>query len=117
MLPPDEAVRSEAARRTVSAAAAYKRITLARLGRRFPAVLEALAQGEVHLGAVNALAACMTECNCGELLAAAKHKTTHNIELLVATRYPKDGLQCTHVVLWHVDLGPIGVGRRRERCV
>src|SRR5690349_718378 len=34
---------------------AYKRITAARVARRFPAVFEALAEGRLHLAAVNLL--------------------------------------------------------------
>lgn len=73
----------------LSEAAAYKRITAARLVRRFPAVLDALMQGDVHLGALNALAATLSDDNCAELLAAAKHKTTRAVEVLVAVRCPK----------------------------
>lgn len=73
----------------LSEGAAYKRITTARLVQRFPAVLDALMQGEVHLGALNALASTLNDDNCAELLAAAKHKTTRAVELLVAVRCPK----------------------------
>ena len=68
---------------------AYKRITAARLVRRFPGILDALQQGEVHLSALSILSPHLTEANCAELLMAAKHKTSREVEALIAARFPQ----------------------------
>ena len=47
----------------MSESAAGKRITAARFARRFPLVLEMIGRGEIHLTAVNMLAAHLTEEN------------------------------------------------------
>src|SRR2546427_11005037 len=52
---------------------AYKRIQAARAARRHPQVLEALRSGALHLTAVGLLAPKLTEGNCAELIAAARH--------------------------------------------
>jgi hypothetical protein len=52
----------------LSESAAGKRITAARTARRFPIVLDMIASGEIHLAAVNLLAAHLTERNHVALL-------------------------------------------------
>lgn len=69
--------------------AAYKRITAARLGRRFPRVLEVLAQGQLHLAGIAILGPHLTEDNHRELLEQATGKSKRQIEVLVATLAPK----------------------------
>jgi hypothetical protein len=54
---------------------AYKHGWAVRFARRFPAVLESLAEGRVHLAGVCELARHMTTANAAELLAAATHRT------------------------------------------
>jgi len=75
--------------------AAYKRIQVARVARRYPPVLAALAEGRVHLTGLNLLAAhikALEPAMVDELLAAATHKTKKDIEQLLAERFPKPDL-------------------------
>jgi hypothetical protein len=69
--------------------AAYKRITAARVGRRIPAVLEALRNGDVTLTTISLLAPHLTPGNSAELLAAARHKSKREVEQLAAALAPK----------------------------
>ncbi len=69
--------------------AAYKRITAARTARRFPIILEMLADGRLHLSAVCLLAPHLTEENQSSLLDAAIHRSKRGVELLLAERFPK----------------------------
>jgi 5-methylcytosine-specific restriction endonuclease McrA len=71
---------------------AYKRIKAARAARRFPAILEAVATGRLHLSAVVLLAPHLTEHTAEELLAAATHRTKAEIERLLAERFPQPDL-------------------------
>jgi hypothetical protein len=71
---------------------AKKRIRVARTARRFPAVLDALAEGRVHLSGLVLLAARLTPETADELLAECTHKTRDEIERLLAARFPKDGV-------------------------
>ncbi len=73
----------------MSESAAGKRITAARTARRFPLVLEMIARGDIHLTAVNMLAAHLTEENCAEVLARARHRSKRQIEVLVAEIAPR----------------------------
>jgi hypothetical protein len=68
----------------LSEAEAYLRIGAARLGRRFPRVLQMFAAGELHLSALKLLAPVLDEVNCEQLLAAARFKSKRDVELLVA---------------------------------
>ncbi len=68
--------------------AAFKRIKAARAARRFPVILEMVADGRLHLSAVVLLAPHLTEDTCRELLAAAAHNTRAEIEQLLAARFP-----------------------------
>ncbi len=51
--------------------AAYKRIRVARMARRFPVIYDALAEGRVHLSGLFLLKTHMSRRNAAELLAAA----------------------------------------------
>jgi len=75
-----------------SEGAAYKRIYAARVARRFPAFLVALAEGRVHLRAILMLGPHLTSGNADELLAAATHKTRVELEQLLARRFPRPDL-------------------------
>jgi len=68
--------------------AAYGRIEAARVVRRFPAVLDLLAEGSVHLTAISLLAPHLTTENHAIVLAAARHKTKRGIEEIIATLRP-----------------------------
>ena len=69
--------------------AAYGRIEAARATRRFPMVLERLAEGALTLTAVGLLAPHLTMDNHRELLDAARHKTKREVEQIVATLCPR----------------------------
>ena len=69
--------------------AAYRRIEAARACRRFPAILDRLADGSVTLTAVRMLARHLTAENHAEVLAAARRRTKEEIEALVARLAPR----------------------------
>src|SRR3954467_7033502 len=54
---------------------AFRRVAAARLVRRFPALLEAVGSGELHLTGLLMLGPHLTENNLVEVLARAKHRT------------------------------------------
>jgi hypothetical protein len=62
---------------------------VARVSRKCPGVLEALAQGRVHLSGLVLLAPHLTPGTVDQLLAAASHKSKAEIERLLAERCPK----------------------------
>jgi len=92
----------------MSEAAARKRITAARTARRFPRVLEMLACGEIHLTAVNMLAAHLTDENHGELLARARHRSKRDLDKLVAEIAPRPDV-ASQIVALPEPVGPAGV--------
>lgn len=67
---------------------AARRIRAARMGRDFPKVIAALADGRLHLTAALLLKPHMTHENAEELIAAVAHKSKAEIEVLLATRFP-----------------------------
>ena len=69
--------------------AAYKRVWAARVGRRFPLVLEMIPAGDIHLTGVHLLARHLTEENHAALLARAAGETKRDIEKLVAEIAPR----------------------------
>jgi hypothetical protein len=68
---------------------AYERITAARASRKYPQLLEMLADGRLHLSGLGKLAPHLTDQNCLELLDRAAHKTKRQIEELVAEISPR----------------------------
>lgn len=73
----------------LSERAAYVRIAAARLARRFPIVLDLIADSRVSLTAVSLLAKHLNEANHRALLEEAIHKTAGEIEVIVARLAPK----------------------------
>ena len=73
----------------MSEGTAGRRVTAARVCRRFPEVLERIARGDLHLCAVCALAPQLTRENAAELFEACRDKTRRQIEHLLAARFPK----------------------------
>jgi len=73
----------------LSEAEAYLRITCARLSRRFPVVLDMLADGRLHLSAIAKLAPHLTDGNAEALLQRAAHKSKREVEVLVAEVAPR----------------------------
>lgn len=68
--------------------AALRRIQAARAGRRFPALLTALAGGRLHLTAACLIAPHLTPENADELIEAVTHRRKSEIEDLLARRFP-----------------------------
>jgi hypothetical protein len=62
---------------------AFRRVSAARLVRRFPVLLDAIAAGELHLTGLLMLAPHVTNENLVEVLARAKHRTKKEIARLV----------------------------------
>ena len=73
----------------MSEAVAGRRIRAGRTTCRFPCILEMIARGELHLTAIHTLSAHLTEENHEEMLRRAKHRSTREIEKLVAELAPK----------------------------
>ncbi len=67
---------------------AHRRIAVARVVRQFPRALALLEHGKVHLSAVYALREHLTEENHEELLREAIGKTTHEVQVIIAARFP-----------------------------
>jgi 5-methylcytosine-specific restriction endonuclease McrA len=67
-----------------SASAAYRRMEAARAARRFPVILERLADGSLNLTTVALLGKHLTAVNHREVLAAAIEKSQAEVEVLVA---------------------------------
>jgi hypothetical protein len=63
--------------------AAVSRVSAARLARRFPELLDAVAAGELHLTGLLMLGPHLTRENVREVLARAKHRTKKEIAKLV----------------------------------
>src|SRR5262249_27347538 len=72
--------------------AAYKRLTAARLARKYPGILVALSDGRLHLTAVLMLGRHLTPANADELVAAARDKTCFELEVERARRFPRPDL-------------------------
>ena len=68
---------------------AYRRVDVAQRARRFPIILEMLAEGLIHVTAVYRLGPSLTEENHVALLKEATHKTREQIEEIVARLRPK----------------------------
>jgi len=66
--------------------AAEKRVQAAHAVRRFPRILDRIADGRLHLSAVLVLSGSIDESNAEELLDAATHKTRSQIEALLRAR-------------------------------
>jgi hypothetical protein len=73
----------------LSEQAAYSRITAARAARRLPVLFEWLADGALTLSSIGLLAPHLTEENHESLIAAAKHKSTRDVERLIACLHPQ----------------------------
>src|SRR4051812_49037345 len=67
---------------------AFRRVAAARLVRRFPALLDAVASGELHLTGLLMLGPHLTEANLKGVLARAKHRTKREVARLVRVLDP-----------------------------
>ena len=72
--------------------AAYGRIEAARATRKFPVVMEGLADGSLTLTAVTLLAPHLTPANHQDVLCEARHKSKREVENLVARLRPQPSL-------------------------
>jgi 5-methylcytosine-specific restriction endonuclease McrA len=68
---------------------AAKRIRAARAARRYPVILDMLADGRLHLTAIALLSHRLTPANAQELLAAAVHRSKREIQAMLAERFPQ----------------------------
>jgi hypothetical protein len=68
---------------------AYLRIACARASRRFPVLLDMLADGRLHLSAIAKLAPHLTDEGAEALLQRAVHRTKREVEELVAEVAPR----------------------------
>lgn len=68
---------------------AYNRIEGARAARRFPAILEMLAEGAINLTTVRLLAPHLTPDNHRHVLESASRKTKSQVEAIVAGLWPQ----------------------------
>lgn len=75
--------------------AAYNRKTAAQVARRFPVVLDMLADGRLSLTAVRLLAPVLTGANHGEALSAATGRSRREVEEVVARLDPKPDVRST----------------------
>jgi len=72
---------------------AYKRLRSARKAREFPAILDMIQDGRLHLAAVVCAAPHLTPANAADLLAASANKTRAQLEQLLAERFPQSDVQ------------------------
>lgn len=63
--------------------AAFRRVSAARLVKRFPALFEAIANGELHLTGLLMVGPHLTESNHLQVLARAKHRTKRELTTLI----------------------------------
>jgi 5-methylcytosine-specific restriction endonuclease McrA len=75
--------------------AAYGRIEAARAARRFPVILELLAEGAISLTAIGLLAPHLTQENHSAVLNGARHKSKRDVEHLVARLHPRPEVPAT----------------------
>jgi 5-methylcytosine-specific restriction endonuclease McrA len=68
----------------LSEGATYKRIQVARIGRRFPMVIEMISDGRLHLSAVKSVAPLLTRENHAVVLAQASGQSSREVDALVA---------------------------------
>ncbi len=73
----------------LSAGEAFRRLTAARLARRFPVIVELIENGSIHLSALVRLRDHLTEENHAELLREASGKNKQELERLLAARFPQ----------------------------
>jgi 5-methylcytosine-specific restriction endonuclease McrA len=66
-----------------------KRLWAARTARRFPVIFDMVSRGELHLSAIQRLAPYLTPTNHVTLLEHAKHKSTREVEELIADLAPR----------------------------
>jgi hypothetical protein len=96
--------------------AAYGRIEAARAARRFPLVLESLADGSITLTTVCLLASHLTSDNHRHLLDAARHKSKRGVEQQIAALRPAPDVPSMVRKLPQPTLSPTIETPSRERA-
>jgi len=91
--------------------AAYKRIQAARAAREFPALFEAVADGQLSLSGVCLLAPHLTPANAEGLLAGARGKSKADIARLIAERFPRTE---TLPLVQRIPARPLSAHRERS---
>ena len=87
--------------------AAFRRVSASRLVRRFSALFDAIASGELHLTALLMLGPHLTPENLMDVLARAKHRTKREIAQLVRELDPMPDVPASAGVCAAVHLGEI----------
>ena len=109
----------------MSEGSAGRRVTAARVCRRFPEAFERVARGELHLCALCALGPHLNEANATELFEACTGKTRRQIEELLATRFPRPdvsrrraGADRQYSIRRRIDIGLklCGIRQTLTRC-
>jgi 5-methylcytosine-specific restriction endonuclease McrA len=75
--------------------AAYGRIETARTARRYPVILDLLAEGSITLTSVGLLSPHLTEENHRDLVEQARHKSRREVEVIVAGLRPQPPVPST----------------------
>jgi hypothetical protein len=88
---------------------AVRRVTAARLVRKLPALLDAVAAGELHLTGLLLLGPHLTRENIGEVMARAKHRSKKEIAKLVRLLDPLPDVPARIEAL-----GPVHAGAARN---
>ena len=70
-------------------ATAWRRITAARMCRRFPEAFALVACGSLHLSALCSLKPYLEPDNAGELFELCRNKSSRKVDELLATRFPR----------------------------
>src|SRR5258708_18938405 len=69
--------------------AAYNRVKAAQAARKWPVILQMIADGSVSLTSVRWLAASLTDDNHQQILETARHRSKRQVEELVAALHPQ----------------------------
>src|SRR6478609_11660295 len=77
----------------MSEGSAGRRVTAARVCRRFPEAFDRVARGELHLWALCALAPHLQPENAAELFDSCRGKTRRQIEESLAARFPRPDIR------------------------
>lgn len=90
---------------------AYRLVGAARAARRFPIVLDMLAEGSLNLTTLRLLAPCLTAENHRQVLAAARGKRRAQVEELVAMFLPQPDVPPAMQYLLSPGAAPLSPGR------
>jgi hypothetical protein len=85
---------------------AFRRITAARLVRKFPRILPMIASGDIHLSALVQLRDYLRADNHVALLAEASGKSKRDVLLLLAERFPQADVPASIRKLPHIEIVP-----------